>query len=441
MSTVQLEATRGLDTTTRSWPGLDQNFGNHVRAEYDTPDAIALQRDLSVELTELRGKPCALAYPLLINKQHTARLTRFAKAYHTAIETIIAAWPVDPEVRDILWFSPALQEDIQLDSHAANGRVHLCRLDLHLDTDGGFRVLETNANCPGALMSSGYAGARWREFLTQAQVPLPDPLDHEWSEWTPQWFVENATVETGAPPDLVGLIREDGGNHLELPGFATVFARAGIETLELDPRDVPNVHSHGLRYGYLKFGMQSYARLRNELDSFVNSVQRRNIFVQNGLRGRLIGDNKLCLAILSDPHFEYLFDKDLLTVVRQHIPWSRALAHCPKQVMSDIHKRRSIYVLKHPFDTRGRGVVVGRGLHSDSEWEGYLDKAVRNRWLVQRFYDTTELPHNNENEIERHDLCLGLINGKLSGAFARSGSELRLNLARSGQLHPVFMAR
>lgn len=442
MNPVQISA------PVRSWPGLDEVFRDTVRSEAASPKTVAFQAHVAETLRTVRGKPCILGYPISVAADYTRRLASFAKAYHHAIETIVRAWHDDDRVRKFLWTPQSLQHDIQRDANAANGRIHLCRLDLHLDSSGGFRVLETNANCPAALMSSGIAGSQWREFLSHAGVQIPDPLDHEWPEWTAQWFIENATVETGSPPDLVALVRESGGNRLELPGIAAEFARAGIDTMEIDPRHIQsknghaNYHGRPFRHGYLKLGIQAFTRLRPDIDRFVSAVRRRMLFVQNGLHGRLIGDNKLCLAILSDPKFEYLFDASVVEAIKNHVPWSRSIAQCSAGRLRDIQRTRSTYVLKHPFDTRGRGVVIGRAIKTHAEWARYVDAAINENWVVQRFSETTELDVTPGSDFpDRHDLCLGLINGKLSGAFARSGADLRLNLARSGRMHPVFMAR
>ncbi len=180
--------------------------------------------------------------------------------------------------------------------------------------------------------------------------------------------------------------------------------------------------------------------MRADMDPFVSAVRRRTIFVQNGLHGRFVGDNKLCLAILSDPSFRYLFPAKTLDAVRDHIPWSRGLANCADADLKRIRRNRTAYVLKRPFDTRGRGVVVGRGVATDSEWAHAVERARRARWVVQQFVETAQFETDDFGNDQRyHDLSIGLINGKLSGAFARSGNDLRLNLARSGRLHPVFI--
>ena len=96
-------------------------------------------------------------------------------------------------------------------------------------------------------------------------------------------------------------------------------------------------------------------------------------------------------------------------------------------------------MVKRPLDTRGQGVVVGRGTDAD-EWRRALDVAVAEGWLVQEFHDTSWVERNFEGTaFNRHDIALGAVNGELTTIFARSSAELRVNMARTGRMHPVFL--
>ncbi|TDV57485.1 hypothetical protein [Actinophytocola oryzae] len=156
--------------------------------------------------------------------------------------------------------------------------------------------------------------------------------------------------------------------------------------------------------------------------------------MQNGLRGRLIGDNKLCLAVLSDPRFADLFTPADYTRVQAAIPWSRNIATCDAATLRTIRDRPEDYVLKRPLDTRGRGVVIGR---EATDWADAVNTALVERWLVQEYCSTTVLPVDSGGL--RHDLTLGAVNGRLASVFARVGTEERLNIARSSRPHPVFL--
>ena len=436
-----------ISTGLRAWPGLDGDFQEAVMATAASVRGTSFRRSLAKELRETRGKRWPSGPPVLVRQEYGATLRRFVRSYHSAIETIVDASSKDPGVREVLRLPKELREDVDGDHHPANDRVHLCRLDLLLDVNGGFRVLETNANCPGAVLSCGIASRRWRDYLSSACIEMPKPLNHESVNWMARWFIQTATVATDIAPAFVALFREDGGNRLELPGLARQLADEGVEAVEVDPREltlsasgVASVRGRRVHHGYWKLGIREFTRMRPTLDAFAAAVRQRTVFVQNGLRGRLIGDNKLCLAILSDPKFERLLDAKDLHVIRNHIPWSRALITCTKQEVERVRSNRAAYVLKRPLDTRGRGVIVGRGLKTQTEWDHALRSAINEGWLVQEFCTTTETRADFRGGLmHRHDLSVGVINGNLAGAFLRSSGELRLNVARTGRLHPVFM--
>jgi hypothetical protein len=75
-----------------------------------------------------------------------------------------------------------------------------------------------------------------------------------------------------------------------------------------------------------------------------------------------------------------------------------------------------------------------------ADWDRAISIAMRENWLVQEFCSTTRVESDYTGAVvDRHDLSLGVTNGELAGVIARSSSELRLNVARSGRLHPVYL--
>jgi len=293
----------------------------------------------------------------------------------------------------------------------------------------------------------GGAVAMWREFLDARGVHLPPPMANEDPTWMARWFLDVAEAETGVRPQRIGLLRKEGGNRLEMDEFRECFASVGVEAVEADPRELSRSSAGQLELGggpighaYLKLGIQPFCDMRSELDVFVESLHDRSLFVQNGLRGRWIGDNKLCLAILYDEAFRYLFNPDDWALIHDHIPWSANLALCPNPEVAEIRRHPEDFVLKRPLDTRGRGVVIGPEIEDPEAWNAAVDVALEQGWLVQEFVTGTEIePDPGSVDQNRHDLALGAINGKISAVFMRSSSEMRVNVARSGRLHPVFM--
>ncbi|NNM32524.1 MAG: hypothetical protein HKO53_05640 [Gemmatimonadetes bacterium] len=369
------------------------------------------------------------------------------RAYHRCIETIVREWASDGDLRQVLTMPEPLRRELERHEESGVQRVHLCRLDLLPSLDGGFKVLETNANCPGGLLYSGRASRAWRDVLLSAGAKLPDPMAHEDPHWMGRWFLEVALKDTGAVPARVALLRKEGGNRLELAAFAAVFRELGVESWEADPAECSRSGSGGLTVGgratahaYLKLGIQDFLGMRGRVGPFLDAVSSGELFVQNGLGGRWVGDNKLCLAVLSDPAFQHHFARADLDELRGRIPWSRNLALCGGEVLSRIRANPGEYVLKSPLDTRGRGVIVGREVSGSADWGRRVTDAAVNGWLVQEFCEAPEVETDfGSTETHKHDLALGAINGELQGAFMRSSSELRVNVARAGRMHPVFV--
>ena len=73
-------------------------------------------------------------------------------------------------------------------------------------------------------------------------------------------------------------------------------------------------------------------------------------------------------------------------------------------------------------------------------WSEALDVAIAEGWLVQEYHPTTWIEYDvDAPDLQRHDVALGAINGELTTMFMRSSGELRVNMSRSGRMHPIFL--
>ncbi|MFC9281154.1 hypothetical protein [Streptomyces collinus] len=428
----------------RSWPLLDTEFDRRTAPVLDAPDGRLVQKDLDRAYLFTAERPVPYGRPLAVEAGRREGLARFVAAYHRAMETVVGAYPTDHRLQAVLSMPPALRADLRARPHPADSRVHFMRVDALPQPDGSLRVLETNANCPGALVVAGLAARRWRHHLTTLGERLPEPLDGEDPLWMGRWFLRVAHEETGETPTTVALLRHEGGNRLELDLIRAAFEELGVRTVEADPREVRTapegavVRGVPLRHAYLKVGLQEFCAMRGDAGDFVQAVRAGDLFVQNRQLGRWVGDNKLCLAVLSDPSFHDLFDKADLALLTPAVPWSRNVARLTSDRVTTIRRAPADYVLKKPLDTRGRGVVVGREAPDPAAWNSAVDRALREGWLVQEYCATPEIETGSGGR-RGHDLALAAVNGVLSAAFLRSSEEARVNIARSGRLHPLYL--
>ncbi len=426
-----------------TWPGFDSSFRQAVEVAAQTPRFCDTQSELACWISRTLDRPSEVGLPECIRPAYTEKLTRFAEAYRRGIERIIRAWRDDERIRRVvripLEFAPSLVSQSEWTG------LQQFRIDLMTEPDGGFKALETNANCPGGLILSGVTGRRLRRALASEDVSLAPPLAYEDKAFLARWFLDVAKRETGERPERVALIRS--GNSLELPEFAFDFEQLGVTAVEIDPREIQVTRKgtfldgQPLRHAYWKLGIQELRSMSNQIKPLLHAIGDGTLFIQNGLPGRLIGDNKLCLAVLSDPAFEDLFSPQDLDILRPHIPWSRNAALLDAEWKQKIQQQRHSFVLKRGFDTRSRSVVLGQQC-TRVEWSECLKHACRRGWLVQEMVEGTSLTSNSNYGMQTdryHDLALGVLDGRIQVAFMRSSPDPRVNVFRSGRIHPVLM--
>ncbi|MFI7382824.1 hypothetical protein [Streptomyces sp. NPDC049813] len=426
------------------WPGFDTGFPARIDPLVRSTAGQRLHGELNQLFKKSDGAALPVGRPAVLGPGQRERLTEFVAAYHRMVETIVAAWRTDRRLRETLSMPDALTADLAAGAHPHDTRVHLARLDVLPQDDGTVKVLETNANCPGLLQFSGVAARAWRRFLDAHGHRPPEPLPAERELWMAQWFLRVAEAETGQRPAFVPLLREEGGNRWELDLLRDCFLALGVESREADLRELEQgprgvlLDGRPVRHAYLKFGIQEFCRVRSQVEPFVRAVREGDLFVQNRQLGRWVGDNKLCLAVLSDPRFGGLFTERDRALVAPAIPWSRNIAHCPPETIDRIRRNPRDHVLKRPLDTRGRGVVIGRESDGRAQWKAAVGLACREGWLVQEYCPTPQIDSGDGAGPVRHDLALGAINGELSAVFMRTSTQYRVNVARTGCLHPVF---
>lgn len=380
--------------------------------------------------------------PLRLHSGWRERLTEFVAAYHRLIETIVSAHAADARLQRVMDVPEAWAQDVLA---ADDARVHLFRIDLLPQPDNGLKVLETNANCPAGLRSTGLDRAMWRPFLTERGIRLPEALPSDAPLWAGRWFLDLAEQETGTRPETVAVLRPRGSSSGSVDGIIADLTEAGVRVVVGDPRDLRSqnggvaLDGEPVRYAYSKIRIKHLMRMRHEVGPYLRALRDHTLFVQNGLRGRLIGESKLCLAVLSDPQFAGLFPPEAYALVKPSIPWSRNIALCDAATVREIRACPERYVLKRPLDSRGAGVVVGREVPGLSAWEDAVTLAVEERWLVQEYCHAPWIDMTPHGQSGKHDLALGAVNGRLVAAFSRVGTEERLNTARSGRAHPVYL--
>lgn len=318
---------------------------------------------------------------------------------------------------------------------AAGPAVDLCRLDLLGSTLGTVRVLEFNPSCPGGLLSAGMLGRFWRESaaapaLEHWQVP-PAPI--EYPAWFADWLLAHGRRHGLEPPHLrkVGLFRPPEGTSFEFGLMAAQLRARGSEPVEADPADAAAVTA--LRLGYLKHlpveggPADTWHTFHAQLRRFAGRPPVPALVVPNLPAERWVAENKLCLAVLSDPRFRRLFPAAWRWSLDALVPWSRKLGDgiTPAEAVAE----RARLVLKAPYSCRGRAVVIGADTPAD-EWERTVRSLGHRGWLVQEQVSAERL--TSDEEPCHRDLVVPVLEGRVIGYGSRMSQGHLLNTARGG---------
>lgn len=420
------------------WPGLESTSGAS-----DNGMMSGICADLNTKFTYSGQKPFPFGEPLVVNAAAFEVLARFCAAYHRMVLAIVEAYPDSTELQDFL--SMPSHTARLLRSYGYRGekaRIQICRLDLYPTQDGGFKVLETNANCPGGLIFAGFAAAAFRPALAEIECAL---MPYESRTWMADWYIRTTAALRGQAPEAFVIFCTEGGHRLELDEHARAFRALGTAVVESDPRRLridgdgeARLDGNVFQFGYHKVSFVDLDAMGSEAEAYLMAVAQKRLHIQNGIASRFIGDNKLCLAVMRDPTFAHLFHPDDLAAVIPHLAWAANARRLTPGEVAAVEKDPVGFVLKRPLDTRGRGVVIGADCSLD-EWRRSVKLAIDEGWLVMEAVEPTRL-RAPTGELERHDLAIALVDGQVEGGYARSSTERKVNVARNGRVHPLMFA-
>ncbi|WP_413208235.1 hypothetical protein [Rhodospirillum sp. A1_3_36] len=420
------------------WKGIHKPLYHQIREH----GKGAAAKQVAAEMEIVDKRKMSYGPPIIINKEYTNYIRRFCAAYHRLIEEVMKNYVRNEDIQKILTIPKELKRFSLQNIGDIDYKITYCRPDL-LPVDGGhFYVLETNADCPGGPMAAGIHNRLWRKVLSEVSLPTPMPLEEP--TWFADWMIKLRREWSDEEFETFALFSTD--YRYELDEMRNSLERRGINVIEIDPRKLEtdsdqNVLADGKRvdFGYQKFDIPDCCQMYQDLTVFFDAISNKKMFVQNGMLAKLVGDNKLCLAVLTDSRFSHLFDKDDLELVEPHLIWTRNISLCDQKTINEILGEKDRYVLKKPIEAQGKGVIIGKDIKKNEEWSNLVSSATDMGWLVTEYREPASIHHQFDTDsVCYHDLCTFLIDGQLVGADARSSPNRRMNVALGGSIHAAF---
>lgn len=415
--------------------GKDQSKVELNRAYgYVQERAIEDQLSMSFEGNQSRPYPvmsglCAL-HPLT-EEILAARI----KTLFNALQKIVATYRTDKNLQHFLDIPKPLNRWIKEDALPSNNRIDLCRFDLMGRNLAQLKIIEFNANAPGGIVYAGMINRYWRQAPWSAELieswgGAPSVFERE--DWVAGWLSQLAEARGMEAIEGIALLHPAGGNILELPHLKRRVEAYGLRAAMLSPEQLFEDADSTFRLGYLKYGVQRAIQDIGQWDRFCRSVVEGRLVIPSSLAGRWIGDNKLCIAVMSDPRFGYLFDDAERAAIHALVPLSRKLGDGVSR--ADLLNNKDDFVIKHPYGTRGASVHVGRD-YDAATWTDLIMQTSSSGYVVQRYVDSE---CEVEGETCFRDLVVTIASGEIAGYGSRVSRVRKVNIAQEGRKMAVL---
>lgn len=349
---------------------------------------------------------------------------------HSALEKIVLAHRNDSRVRDYLGVPKSLLDWIDF-APVNDYRIDLCRPDLVGGEVDSARIVEFNANCPGGIVFVPAFAAMWREYPQVGEALEQWEASNaafEQRHWFPEFVLSTTAAPAGGPVAVFG---KPGGNTLELKRMTELLTELGHPAGIKDPADRSWLDDE-VGQGYLKYSVRAALSDMSRWRPFLDCLLDGRLCIVNPLPGRWIADNKLCLALMSDPRFDYLFTSLERKAIDLLIPHSRKVGDGVES--AELLTDRTEWVIKGPYDTRGNAVYLGAE-HNQESWSEIVRKAADSGWLAQALIRParTEL----DGLPGYQDLSIVLAHGQWIGYMSRISPNLRVNVGQGGSVQLV----
>lgn len=402
--------------------------------------------------------------PLPLFAEHVAAAADVPvlERYVALLGRIVTLYRDEPEIRQWYGLSPAADALIAAD-RILGDVVPVCRLDGYLEQGSEtLRLLENNADAPAGTLFTARVNAVVRDLLAGAGVPGP--------AWSPLTYDDELALlgvlldclrrsGVGAGDPRVAVLQFAGRANQESHQMVAAFRAAGVHAVLADPRDL-RAAGDRVRFGgeqvdvcWNKVNTVAWAEVEADralVERWVAALSGGAFVHVNPFGARYVAESKFTLALTREPRFAGLFSPAEHELVDRLLPWARRLtreATGPDGravLLADLLDRPSGYVIKEPYDIRGDGVTVGRGM-SCSGWEQAVGRALDDQLVVQAYVPPSAYPvlrPGGSPPVIAMPTSFDtfVLGGKVRGFGAKASLNPRLNVFQGGQKIAVHVS-
>ncbi len=422
-------------------------------------DQHRFDKDLFEELTALQhsggilhgDRPiCPFLRPYFLSGKRYGEIRQAARQLFDAFRSITHAALANDEILDELGVSEKEARWARLEPGYQDVSVN-SRLDTFLNADG-FAFLEYNGENPAGIGDQTSLQELFtrvpavRRFLSenphhfpQPKVSLVDSIETAYRQYGGRKSAPNIAIVDWSGVDT----------KAEFVLLAEYFESRGYQTTICDP------HELEYRGGVLTAGgfeidvffkrviIHEFLERFDEDHAVYRALSDGSVCMVNAFRSKL-PHKKASFAILTDERFSHLFTEEQRGVIKDHVPWTRAVRHGVTKylgkdvdLIGHIRSEREKFVLKPNDDYGGHGITFGWE-SSESQWDDAIENALSHQYVVQERVrvDKIEMPVFDGSEARMESLNVDfdpfLFGGHVEGGMVRLGKGSLVNISSGG---------
>ena len=293
------------------------------------------------------------------------------------------------------------EEELALMTLDCGSSQHIAIYRLDLYSNGQAYILEFNSDSAGGIMEA-YCATELYLQLPQIKTLqaegfsfIPDDGPHRTLQTLLNTRYQNKKNNT--KPTILITDWRDVGSKIEQERLREFFEAQGYKTMLADPRDLV------FRDGFLSYNderidivhrrviVKELTQKFKDIQPFYEAVRAGAVSVINPFSSAL-GSNKAILAIMSDPRYHNLYQSNVISFIKQYVPWTRMFNYKPEPTLVEmVCHNKDQYVIKQCKSYGGEAVVVGRSKNQE-EWLQkihQIQKIEDELWIVQEYVDRT----------------------------------------------------
>lgn len=428
----------------------------NLNKEFDT-----LNRFLNERKCTFRDKPMpTYMKPNFISPKQTTTLQQMVNVISHVLNRFINHYLQDKQVRRIFGFSSLENELFAIDPGYSIPLV-ISRLDAFME-DYSVKFLEFNCDSPAGTAYSDVMEEGFRQFLDR--YPVLDDWKFHYYMRQEQLLIALHTCykefsqgkNTKRNPTIAIVDWDDVSTYSEFELLKEYFETREFPTLIASPQklkiknDKLTFNDEPIDIIYRRVITRELMKKKDDVADFIEAVKRGMVCMANPFRSYIVG-NKKVLAILTNPKYQGIFNREQLKVIRECLPWTQVLSR-DKALFNDftVDLRNFIYDNKNKLVLKPASSYGGKDVHlgfetDDETWHRIVEENIDSEdWIVQQFVN---IPEEIFPELKGGGVSMKLkkvninpfaISGKYAGTISRISDNSVINVSAGGGLIPTL---